>query len=63
MAGIKIKNSQGCHAKKAVKSAWSLSKKRPRKKVMPDDKAKKTSRKIDANGVLKYPFNSLSKIT
>ena len=62
MAGIKIKNNQGCQAKNAVKSAWSRSKKRPRKKVMPDESAKKTNRKIEANGVLKYPFNSLSKI-
>ena len=28
----------------------------PKKKVIPEDKAKKTSKKIDANGVLKYPL-------
>ena len=33
-----------------------------KKKVMPDDKAKKTSKKIDASGVLKYPFSSLSNM-
>jgi hypothetical protein len=53
IAGIKIKNNQGCQAKKAVKSAWSRSKNRPRKKVIPEERAKKTSKKIDARGVLK----------
>ena len=53
IAGINIKNNQGCQAKKAVKSAWSRSKNRPRKKVIPEERAKKTSKKIDARGVLK----------
>ena len=62
IAGINTRNSHGCHEKNAIKSAWSLSKNLPKKKVIPEDKAKKTSKKIDANGVLKYPFNSLSKM-
>ena len=53
IAGIKIKNSHGCHAKKAVKSAWSRSKNLPKKNVIPDERAKKTSKEIEANGVLK----------
>jgi hypothetical protein len=46
IAGIKIKNNQGCQAKKAVKSAWSLSKKRPRKKSYQMIKLKRPEEKL-----------------
>jgi hypothetical protein len=62
IAGIKIRNNHGCHEKKAIRSAWSRSKNLPKKKVIPEDRAKKTNKNIEARGVLKYPLNSLSNI-
>jgi hypothetical protein len=53
LQALKLKITKGAKQKKAVKSAWSRSKNRPRKKVIPEERAKKTSKKIDARGVLK----------
>ena len=53
IAGIKTRKSQGCQIKKEFKSAWPLWKNWPIKKHIPADKARKTSKNIEAKGVRK----------
>jgi hypothetical protein len=53
MAGMSTRKSQGSHVKKEERSACARSKKPETKKVMPEDRATKTTRNTAARGVAK----------
>ena len=52
IAGIKTRKSQGCQIKKEFKSACPLWKNWPIKKHIPADKARKTSKNIEAKSIV-----------